>query len=291
MQAFSLSRRRRLAFFAGAIIITNKTRKIKKDYANQFKHLVVGPFFSKLLELSKLPNETEAHENYCYYKPEERISDELIQQSELFETKIDVITGEDLFQGKYGVTEFEMSELNMIANETSTDAEGYESKTKTTIFKGVLFAADFNKDFSGLTVIERNLFTSDRGISKLAGKVLNGKLSYASKRAKKIKLEHTEFNRLFSVHTTDEMEARSLLTSSLMEKLIAFSTNHNHYFTISLNHSTIFVAFSSNKNHFDEGIGKHKGHYDLKGIYNDLVFFLSMIEEFDLNTTNWSKVH
>lgn len=84
-----------LHFCVEAIIISYKTRKIKKDYANQFKHLVVGSFVSKLLELSKLPNETEAHENYCYYKPEERISDELIHQSKLFETKIDVITGED----------------------------------------------------------------------------------------------------------------------------------------------------------------------------------------------------
>lgn len=262
----------------------------KHAYTLAFKRSVVGPLADTMLKLAELPNETKGYEKYCHYNPEAYISKKWIDTSELFDTRIDDIKGEDLFHGKYGLTEFEFSELKMTKEDSSTDSDGTTTTTTITVFDGVLFVADFKKHFSGLTVIEKKLIKSDRGIGKLAGKLFNRAGSTANRRANiQIELESAAFNRNFIVQTTDEIEARYILSSSMMEQILSFVTNHPNPLTISFHNSYMFIAVSSTKNFFDDGIGGKKSGYNLEGIYNDLATFFRIIEEFDLNTRIWSK--
>jgi len=279
-----------LVFVIIVLLLIRKKRGLNKSFIHQFKTLVVAPFASQLLQLAQLPNETEQYEKYCHYDPKERVSSDLITESDLFATKITKTTGEDLFTGKYGLTEFQFSELELKKEEDSSDSDGGTSKITITFFKGVLFIADFKKDFSGLTVIESTLLKTDKGLGKLADKMINKATSTANSRAnKKILLEDAEFNRHFIVKTSDEIEARYILSSSMMAQLLNFVKSHKNEIKISFNNSKMFIAFSSPKNFFEQGIDKQSGKYNLEGVYEELTLFLSFVEEFDLNTRIWSK--
>lgn len=264
----------------------------QRAYRLDYKHGVVGPLANTMLKLAKLPYETKDYEKYCNYNPEAFIESEWINKSELFVTDIDDITGEDLFSGKYGLTEFQFSELKMTRKETTTDTDGNSSTTTVKVFDGVLFAADFKKHFSGLTVINTKVIKKNSGIGKLVSKFINAAISTANKRAnQKIELENVEFNRHFIVQTTNEIEARYILSPVLMEQILNFVNNHPHPLVISFHDSYMFIAVYSSKNYFDDGIGKSmpNGEYNLQGIYNDLAIFFRIIEEFDLNTRIWNK--
>jgi|GEM_PF-1219415 len=264
----------------------------KRAYRLDYKHKVVGPLADTMLKLAKLPHETRDYEKYCDYAPEAFIDRAWISKSELFVTDIDDITGEDLFTGKYGLTEFQFSELKMTRKETTTDTDGNSTTTNVKVYDGVLFAADFKKHFSGLTVINTKVIKRDTGIGKLVSKFINAAVSTANKRAnQKIELENVEFNRHFIVQTTNEIEARYILSSVLMEQILSFVNQHPHPLVISFHDSYMFIAVYSSKNFFDDGIGKStpNGEYNLQGIYNDLSIFFRIIEEFDLNTRIWNK--
>ncbi len=71
------------------------------------------------------------------------------------------------------------------------------------VYQGVLFQTKLSKNFSSNVVIrQRNLnFAIVHGMQK-------------------VELESNEFNKIYEVYATDQVEARYLLTTSLMEKMI-----------------------------------------------------------------------
>ncbi len=118
----------------------------------------------------------------------------------------DRYSGKDLVEGYIGETavRFSLVHAEEEYQDTDTDSEGHTT-TRThyrTIFKGLLFIADFNKEFSGRTLVK------PRGVSLLS------KLFGTH-----VDLEDPEFNGLFSVSATDQVEARYILTPSMMERL------------------------------------------------------------------------
>ena len=75
--------------------------------------------------------------------------------------------------------------------------------------------AGFQKDFQGHTTVLRNsLF----------------KLSFSGSR---VKLENPDFEKTFDVYSTDQIEARYLLSPSMMERLLALDREFNKNITIS----------------------------------------------------------
>ncbi|WP_138752189.1 DUF3137 domain-containing protein [Paenibacillus sinopodophylli] len=253
-------------------------RKGRAVYNAELKQAAIGALANNMLKFAKLPNETEKYEKYCHYVHNARISDEWIDASELFVFGKKHTTGEDYFEGKYGLTEFHMSELKMTIDEVS-DSDGY----KTTAFKGVLFIADFKRDFEGLTVIETNFMKSNSTVGSFVAKKLQKAASTTSKRAKAIAIEHAEFSHYFTVRTDNEAEAHSILSPSFMSQLLDFCKRHTSPMMISFHHSSMFVAVWSHKNFIDSGIKKKQGEYDLRSVYDQMAVFFHMIEDLDLN--------
>ena len=264
-----------------------------KQYRSLYKSDVVAPFASRMVELCASPTDSERHKYYCYYYPEDRMDDQWIKGCKLFDFTIDRTKGEDLLIGQLGLTEFRFSELTLIEITSDTDSKGNTTTTEHTRFSGVLFVADFKKNFSGITILQsKNVVPPNSGLmKKMFGSFKRYSMVGASKSAKiDIKLESEEFNEHFNVRTSNDIEARYLLSPNLMEQILNFKKSHNEQIDISFVDSYMCIAIASDTNYFEEPMDKVNGAgYKMKSVYDDLKFFFGLIEEFDLNTRIWSK--
>ncbi|URN95695.1 MAG: DUF3137 domain-containing protein [Candidatus Pristimantibacillus lignocellulolyticus] len=279
------------------IIIASMAYLAKQKSADQYRTLyksdVVAPFASKMVELCATLSDSEKHIYYCNYYPQDRMDDRWIQSCKLFDFTIDKTTGEDLLIGQLGLTEFRFSELTLIEITETTDSKGNRSTTEETRFSGVLFVADFKKDFSGITILQsRNVVPPGSGLfKKMFGSFKKYSMVGSSRAAKiAIELESEQFNAHFNVRTSNDIEARYLLSPNLMEQILEFKKSHSEQIDISFVDSYMCIAIASDSNYFEEPMHKtNVAGYRMKAVYEDLKFFFGLIEEFDLNTRIWSK--
>ena len=131
------------------------------------------------------------------YLHENKIDWDILEKSRLF-LKPSSYDGDDYFYGKYkgiGIT---------ISEEKHEKRQG---KSTYTTFRGIIILLDMDKRFEGKTIVrkKRPLF-------------LNQLHRPAKKRT--VKLEDPEFNKRFAVFSNDQVEARYLLTTAFMERML-----------------------------------------------------------------------
>lgn len=275
-----------LALLGYLVIQGIRGSKKQRMIRAQFKEQVVGKISQEMLRLCSLPYETNRHQYHCTYAPNQRIGNHYITSSGLFPYSIDEVYGEDLFHGRIGLTDFQFSELKLVQIRTSRNSKGETVRRRVTMFHGILFVADFPKDFEGITtlrsanVMNRSSLNSWlQGLSNL----------FTSKKKYSIRLENEEFNRAFHIVTTDEVKARYLLPSNMMERILAFKKRHPYKVELSFVNSYMCVALSTGKDYFEPRVFKPFDGSQARAAYEDLLFFLGMIEDFDLNTRIWNK--
>lgn len=205
------------------------------------------------------------------FTPEQGISESTFRNSGLF-TSPDRYHTEDLIQGRVGKTEFWCAEVHAEERKTRVDSKGHTSQYWVDIFKGFLFIADFQKDFQGHTTILRN------SLFKLSA---NGS---------RVKLENPDFEKTFDVYSTDQIEARYLLSPSMMERLLALDKEFNKNLTISFRNSNILIAIPESKNHFEASIWNSISDLSqLKDDFTTIHSLVSIVEDLNLNTRIWTK--
>lgn len=204
------------------------------------------------------------------YEPQTGISEQTFNQSKLFNTP-DRYSSEDYISGKTEQTPFCFAEVHAEEKHTQTDSKGRTTTTWSTLFKGFLFIADFNKDFSGQTVVFRNSL-------------------FNFMKSNRVKLESPVFEKLFDVYSTDQIEARYILSPAMMERIIALDKQFNNGILISFYNSTVVIAVSNSTNHFESSLWRPVNHSKtLRNEYDTIVALTSIIEVLDLNTRIWSK--
>lgn len=140
------------------------------------------------------------------YMPRGHVSQEEFQQSGLFQAP-DRYHGRDLVEGFVGGTHLRFSLVNAEERyeETETDSDGKRS-TRTryrTIFCGLFLSVDFNKHFAGRTTLRPHAVGFLNRLTKTH-----------------VAIEDPRFNDLFTVSSSDQVEARYLLTPALLERLM-----------------------------------------------------------------------
>ncbi|MGR9088622.1 MAG: DUF3137 domain-containing protein, partial [Gammaproteobacteria bacterium] len=152
-----------------------------------------------------------------------------------------------------------------------------------TIFKGIFFIADFNKHFHGRTYVVPDAGGRFFGIGKLFEK-------WSFDRGELVELENPEFEQLFTVYGTDQVEARYILSPSLMDRLVNFRRRANTRMHLSFVHSKLFLALSVDKNLFEPNLFSSGVSYGyLKAYYNYLDLVTGLIEDLNLNLRIWGK--
>ncbi|MHC4912388.1 MAG: DUF3137 domain-containing protein, partial [Planctomycetota bacterium] len=171
---------------------------VSKDYIKEFKILVVD-------------STVRFVDEDLTYSRKGHIPKSVFMSSGIFKTKPNIYKGDDLVAGKIGATKIEFSELD-----AKYESGSGKNRSVKTVFKGLFFIADFNKDFVGRTIVLPDT------AEKLFGHV--GKLlqSWNIARDQLIKLDDPEFEKYFVVYGIDQIQARYILSTSLMKRIVDF---------------------------------------------------------------------
>ncbi len=135
-----------------------------------------------------------------FYNPQ---TDNFLADSNLFYTdSSSCFKYDDVFTGSFDNVPFSICELESYTVKTVRTKDGVQRR-KNIEFKGVVIKLKMNKNFKGNTIIKPDNFLHFIHDSAL----------------KRTTLEDVEFEKKFDVFTTDEIEARYLITASFMERI------------------------------------------------------------------------
>lgn len=112
-------------------------------------------------------------------------------------------------------------------------------KHRTTVFQGLIVLLDVGKRFTGITVIRRdagtmgNWFTSRDGYGET------------------VRLEDPVFEERYEVYSSDQVQARYLLTTSFMERLMQLEQLFDSKLTASFSNQKLLIMLPSTKRWFE----------------------------------------
>lgn len=217
---------------------------------------------------------TKVLQSFCEdaaFIPEQGIDENVFINSNLFISP-DRYHTEDLIKGRVGKTVFRCAEVHAEEKKTSVNSKGQSRTYWVDIFKGFIFIADFHKDFQGQTTVVRNSLL---------------KWNFSGSR---VKLENPDFEKIFDVYSTNQVEARYLLSPSMMEQLVALDRGMNKSIKISFRNSSILIAIPESKDHFEANIWKPINDLNqLKSDFSIIHMLVSIVDSLNLNTRIWTK--
>ena len=218
------------------------------------------------------------------YNPSGKLSLEVFQKSGIFKTGVDSYKGDDYVYGKIGSTQVEFSEVHAEYKTTTVDSKGRTQTHWHTIFKGLLFSVDFNKHFNVKTYVLTD--TAEKMFGFLGKKLQSLNFS----RDDLINLENTDFEKQFVVYSADQIEARYILSPSLMERILDFKNQTKKDIQMSFVDNKLFVVVPYRKNLFEPKLfGNIVDFNHIQEYYNDLVLILDLVDTLNLNTRIWTK--
>ena len=134
------------------------------------------------------------------YEFESKLPDDLLEYSHIFKG-FTINQGDDFFVGTY-------NDVGITIAEEKLQKEVYVNKRrrKVTIFKGICVLLDMNKPFEGHTVVLK-----DGGILNVLKRVSG---------LQRVHLEDIAFEKIFEVFSDNQIEARYLLTTAFMERVL-----------------------------------------------------------------------
>ncbi len=218
------------------------------------------------------------------YNPREHIPRMDYMKSKIFLTRPDRYKGEDLVYGAYKGIPLKFSELKTEYKTTTTNSKGQRRQQWHTIFKGVFFVADFNKHFKGRTVVLPDT------AEKLFGKFGQSLQSMNFARDQLIKMDNPVFEKSFVVYSTDQIEARYVLSTSLMQRILDFKDKLNSRLYVSFVDSKVNIGIPYRNNLFEVRIFNPIDNIEfIEDLYHKLLFFIEIIDELNLNLRIWTK--
>lgn len=236
-------------------------------FRSGFKQRVVAPIIS-------------AFHPGLSYRAEDSIEQRAFEASGLFRgLPLSEYAGEDLVSGRIGATAIRFSEIAAVHVSRQNNRE-----RRQTIFRGLFFIADFNKHFSGSTYV-----LPDRA-QRLLGALGQGLQSLDGTYGQLVKLEDPEFERLFAVFASDQIEARYILSSALMERITAFRVRSGHALRLGFVDSRLYVAIEVGRDLFEPRLFRSVADPALyREIWADLDLVIGIVDELNLNTRIWTK--
>lgn len=241
--------------------------------------------FKKDYKLAVVPRLLKSIDPQLAFDPERGLSSGSFVGSELFTQRPDRYRSEDLIHGKYGKTYLQLAEVHAEDRQTTTDSKGRTKTRYVTIFKGLLLVADFHKHFSGRTFVlpdtaEKLFGRFGRHFQKLGGR----------RETDLVHLEDPEFERMFAVYSTDEIECRYILSTSLMHRLMEMRERFDKGVRVGFKESNIVLAVPHTEAFLEPSTGRAATDESQVGsMLRQLRYFLDTVEELNLNTRIWTK--
>ena len=201
-------------------------------------------------------------------------------KSKIFNRHPDRHKGDDYVSGQVGKTRIEFSEIH--SEYETRDSKGNRHWHR--IFKGLFFVGDFNKHFKGITII----------LPDVAERLFGGFGNFLQKmnvsRGQLIKLEDPEFEKEFVVYGDDQVEARYILSTSLMKRIVDFKKKTGRKVFLSFVGSKIYVAIAFAKDLFEPRVFKSLIDFSqVVEYYQDLELVIGIVKDLNLNLRIWTK--
>jgi len=239
---------------------------LTRGYVIKFKSLVIQRIVHFIDENLKY----EAHD--C-------IERSTFMLSKIFTTKPNRYKGDDLVWGKIGATDIKFSEIH--AEHVSGSGK---NRRRYTVFKGLFFIGDFNKDFTAQIVVLPDT------AEKLFGHFGQKLQSLNILRGQLVKLEDPEFEKNFAVYGNDQIQARYILSTSLMERIVEFKKKTGRTIYMSFVGSMVFMAVSYTRKLFEPRIFQTLLDFNpVREYFEDLRLAIGIVDDLNLNTRIWSK--
>lgn len=216
------------------------------------------------------------------YQPQSGITRDEYIQSGIFTSGGDRYHCEDLVSGTLGSTAIRFSEVHCEEKHT-TYRDGKHHTEYRTLFRGILFAADFNKHFKGRTVVltdqaERTLGSLGTMFQKM--NVMRDGL---------IKMDNVDFEKAFAVYGTDPVEANYILSPALMERILNFKQRSGNI-QLSFSNANVYISIPVRENLFEPRIfSEMTESKSLERYFDFLQMITGIVEELNLNTRIWTK--
>ena len=225
---------------------------LTRGYVTEFKSLVIEKIVRFIDESLN-------------YEPQRCIPKSTFMLSKIFTTKPNRYKGDDFVSGRVGATRIQFSELNAVYESGSG-----KNRSRHTVFKGTIVLPDTAQKLFG------------RFGQKLQSlNVFRGQL---------IKLEDPEFESHFVVYGSDQVEARYILSTSLMARITDFKKKTGEKMYLSFIGSMVFVAISYARNLFEPKVFTTLLDFGpIKRYYQDLQLVIGIVDDLNLNTRIWSK--
>lgn len=240
-------------------------KKTVEKFATKYKQLVIP----EIIENQSIK-----------YLPDQMIPEQDFRNSKIFSIhQIHRYKGSDLIEGQTEQIHFRLSYLHVLDKKV----EKSKSKTEVSIselFKGVLFKSDFNKNFNGHTLVipdySRSVFGS------VFGEMLNELIGRMWKNL--VKLEDPVFESNFSVFSDNQIEARYILTPSMIERINGLKEAIPFPFKISFTGNAMFIAIFSHTNILNPDIFSRLDRYESFEKYASRIhLLLNIVKELKLN--------
>ena len=242
---------------------------ITHDYTQEFKERVIEPLIHFI-------------DRDLRYVEDMHISESKFINSRLFTSTPDKIEGNDYIAGMIDGVKIELSDMH--AQKRDKDSKGRSSWR--TIFRGLFIITEFNKNFSGKTVVLPD--SAQNSFGDLIGNWLQ---SHNINRDELIKMDDPEFEREFVVYGSDQIEARYILSHSLMKRLLGFKRKSGHKVYVSFVYNNVYIAIEYGKDLFEPSVFNTLLDYKVAMDYlQTLHLAVSIRQELNIDQKIWSRV-
>jgi len=239
---------------------------ISKDYITEFKGIVIERIVHFI--------DKDLNYNHTGYIPKSTFI-----LSQIFKTKPNRYKGDDFVSGRVGETKIQLCELN-----AEYESGSGKNRSTRTVFKGLFFIGDFNKDFTCQTIVLPD--AAEKFLGRIGQKLQSINLA----RDKLVKLDDPEFEKYFVVYSNDQVGARYILSTSLMKRIVDFKKKSNRNIHLSFVGSMVFVAISYTRNLFEPRIFRTLLDFEpIRKYFEDLRLAIGIVDDLNLNTRIWTK--
>ena len=242
--------------------------KIKDKIATLFEQKIIPEILHEFFPEAVFSTNSYIHENDYW-------------ASSLFPQHLDRYDGDSYVKGTFGKTDIRFSKLHT----------QYKVRTKNsthwhTVFEGIFMVADCNKRFKG-----RTLVLPDLGERLLGGFGRWMQTNNPFTKGEMVYLENPNFEKEFVVYSTDQVEARYLLTPSMQQYMLDL---YHHVgqkgLSVSFANGNIYMGLSGSFKMFKIDYSLSFFEKSTIEYYSkDLIHILKTIEILDLNTRIWAE--
>ncbi|HUW06814.1 MAG TPA: DUF3137 domain-containing protein [Williamwhitmania sp.] len=206
------------------------------------------------------------YEDYEYIA-RQKIAKSVLEKSMLMPSYLINVQGEDFMRFKMGNASIMFCEAKA------------QSNLEKVVFQGIFISASFNKNFTSKTFVLPKKFSAFR--EKVKINLLN---SFS-----RVLLEDAEFNSKFNVYGSDQLEARYLLTPSLMQRIVEYERKTKKDISFSFVDNRLYCAIPQYTNLFEPTLFKPFNFEFVMENYTPLKLYTDLVEDLNLNLRIWSK--